>query len=244
MATPCPACRQPMAQQRFAHRQQGEVELDLCFGCQGIWFDGLESAQLAPGGIVELFRLIHEHRDTERRPRPGKLHCPRCDDTLLHGLDIAKGGRFNYDRCLQKHGRFTGFAQFMIEKGFVRQLTPAEIEELRRKVGTVRCSGCGAPVDIVRDSACAHCGAPLAILDPAAVESALAAYRQVEVDRVTPTPERLADLILMNEKERLRRQRDRRADRLEGGIELGEGLGDIGDLILSGIDTVAGLLGD
>jgi hypothetical protein len=62
----------------------------------------------------------------------------------------------------------------MIEKGFVRQLTAAEIGKLAIKVATIRCSGCGAPVDIRKDHACTHCRSPIAILDPEAVEQALA----------------------------------------------------------------------
>jgi Zn-finger nucleic acid-binding protein len=235
MTTACPSCRQPMTAKRFARQLQGEVELDLCFTCQGIWFDDFESVQITPGGIIELFRLIHEHRDDLRQPLREPLHCPRCDDKLLHGLDIAKSGRFNYHRCLQKHGRFTAFAQFMIEKGFVRQLAPAEIDALKAKVGVVRCNSCGAPVDIRQDHACPHCRSPLAILDPAAVEQALARYQQAEIKRTTPNVEALGDAIVMREKERLRQQRESRRIDTSDGIELG-------DLILSGIDMVMSLV--
>ena len=69
--TPCPSCRQVMAKHRFARNLHGEVVLDLCFPCQGIWFDGFESAQLTPGGIIELFKLIHAHRDGQRLPGSG-----------------------------------------------------------------------------------------------------------------------------------------------------------------------------
>ena len=223
-----------MQRYSFERRPGGTVELDLCFSCQGIWFDEFESVQLAPGSIIELFKLIHEHRDDPRQPLRDTLQCPRCDERLLHGFDIAKGGRFNYYRCLQKHGRFTAFSQFMIEKGFVRQLAPAEIDDLKSRVQFVRCAGCGAPVDIRTDSACGHCRAPIAILDPNAVEQALAAYRQAEIKRTTPNPEALADLILATERDRNRRERERPISR---GT-------DIGDLIVDGLDVVFNLLND
>jgi Zn-finger nucleic acid-binding protein len=226
--TACPSCRQPMVQKTFERQLLGEVELDLCFACQGIWFDEFESLQITPGGIIELFKLIHEHRDDQRLPLNAVLDCPRCHEHLLHVLDVAKGGHFNYHRCLQKHGRFTTFAQFMIEKGFVRQLTAAEINELKQKVGVVRCTSCGAPVDIRLDSACGHCRSPISILDPEAVEQALARYQQAEVKRTTLDPEGLADAILMTEKDRLRRQREKKADALETM--------DIGDLLVSGVE--------
>ena len=233
--TPCPSCHQVMSKHRFARNLHGDVVLDLCFPCQGIWFDGFESAQLTPGGIIELFKLIHAHRDGQRLPLTDPLHCPRCNESLLHGLDVAKhGGKFNYHRCLQKHGRFTTFAQFMIEKGFVRQLSPAEITELSARIGTIRCSGCGAPVDIRKDHACTHCRAPIAILDPEAIEQALAGYQQAEVKRTTISVEALGDAIVMRERERSRQQRERKADSID---QL-----DIGDLVVAGAEMVWKLL--
>jgi hypothetical protein len=227
-----------MVAKKFERRMGGEVELDLCFTCQAIWFDNFESVQLTPGSIIELFRLIHAHRDEPRQPLGEPLKCPRCNEKLLHGMDIAKGGRFNYHRCLQQHGRFTTFSQFMIEKGFVRQLNDAEINTLKAQVGTIRCNGCGAPVDIRQDHACTHCKAPITILDPSAVEQALATYQQAEVRRTTRDVELLGDAIVMREKERSRQQREgRHSSYASEGAE-------IGDLFVDGIDLVFSLLKD
>lgn len=227
-----------MVAKKFERRMGGEVELDLCFTCQAIWFDNFESVQLTPGSIIELFRLIHAHRDEPRQPLGEPLKCPRCNEKLLHGMDIAKGGRFNYHRCLQQHGRFTTFSQFMIEKGFVRQLNDAEINTLKAQVGTIRCNGCGAPVDIRQDHACTHCKAPITILDPGAVEQALATYQQAEVRRTTRDVELLGDAIVMREKERSRQQREgRHSSYASEGAE-------IGDLFVDGIDLVFSLLKD
>ena len=218
---PCPSCRQTMVKQRFERLHHGEVVLDLCFSCQGIWFDEFESVQITPGGIVELFKLLHEHRDDQRIPLREPLQCPRCNERLLHGLDVAKhGGQFNYHRCLQKHGRFTTFAQFMIEKGFVRQLHPAEINELSAKVGIIRCMGCGAPVDIRKDHACGHCRAPITILDPHA-----------EVRRTTRDVEALGDAIVMREREKSRLKRMKQEPENAGLI-------DVIDLVSAGAEFV------
>lgn len=209
--THCPSCRQTMVRKTFERQTHGSVELDLCFNCQGIWFDEFESIQITPGGIIELFKLLHEHQDDQRTPLSDPLKCPRCHEHLLHGLDVAKhGGKFNYHRCLQKHGRFTTFAQFMIEKGFVRQLNPAEIDELSAKVGIIRCMGCGAPVDIRKEHACSHCRAPITILDPGAVEQALSRFQQAEVRRTTRDVELLGDAIVMREREISRQKRLKR----------------------------------
>lgn len=221
-----------MHPQRFERLQHGEVVLDLCFSCQGIWFDDFESVQMTPGGIVELFKLLHGHRDEAAQPLRDPLHCPRCGDRLLHGLDVAKhGGRFNYHRCLQKHGRFITFAQFMIEKGFVRQLSGSEIEALSAKIGTIRCNGCGAPIDIRKEHACGHCRAPIAILDPDAVEQALARYQTAEIKRNTVDVEALGDAIVMREREKSRQARARATPDNAGII-------DVIDLIGAGLEMV------
>ena len=117
----------------------------------------------------------------------------------------------------------------MIEKGFVRQLTGAELEQLKVHIGTVHCTGCGAPVDIRMDSACSHCRAPIAILDTQAVEAALAGYQQAAIKQAAPpTPALLAEAILSSERERSQRQRER-----------GSGHNaDIGDLLLDGVAMV------
>jgi Zn-finger nucleic acid-binding protein len=233
-ATRCPSCRAPMTPLVLAGKLLGTVELDLCFSCHGIWFDGFESQQIAPGGIVELFKLIHDHRDDMRMPLAEPLTCPRCDEKLIRSLDRTRSGQFTYHRCLQDHGRFTVFAQFMIEKGFVRQLSPPEIKELAARIGVVHCTGCGAPVDIRTDAACPHCRAPIAILDPEAVQQALATYRQAEVRRTHLDPDDLADAVLAVE----RQKRERRsANVLTRPLE-----DSVGDLVVSGVEVVWNLL--
>ena len=233
--TPCPSCQQTMSKHRFERLHHGEVILDLSYPCQGIWFDDFESVQITPGGIIELFKLLNEHRDDQHQPLRDPLQCPRCREKLLHGIDHAKhGGQFNYHRCLQKHGRFTTFGQFMIEKGFVRQLAPAEITALAARVGTIRCNGCGAPVDIRHNHACTHCRAPIAILDADAVEQALARYQHAEIKRTTVNVDALGDAIVMREREKSRLNREQPRGRIED-IE-------VGDLLLSGVELIWNLV--
>ena len=224
-----------MTRHRFASRLHGEVELDLCFPCQVIWFDDFESSQLAPGGVIELFRLIHQHRDDAPRPLAERLPCPRCGEALLHAIDRVRSGVFNYHRCLQRHGRLTSFAQFMTEKGFVRQLSGAELTRLRAAIGVVRCNSCGAPVDIRQHAACEHCRSPLVVLDPDAVEAALAGYQRAEVARTTVDPVALADALIANERaHRSERRSDWSAPAVPGV--------DVADLLVAGAGLVWSLL--
>jgi len=225
----CPSCRVPMQRASFERRLLGRVDLDLCFSCQSLWFDEHESLQLAPAGVIALFQLIHDHRDDLRQPLADLLRCPRCAERLIPSQDRVKSGLFNYLRCGQQHGRFTVFSQFMIEKGFVRQLTGSEINELKVRLGVIRCTGCGAPVDIRKESACSHCRAPIAILDATAVEKALAGYQQAAQRGVTaPSPELMAETIFANEHEKYMRQRERN-NLLTA---------DLGDLLLDGAEQL------
>lgn len=225
-----------MTKHRFERRIVGEIILDLCFPCQGIWFDEHESLQVTPGGVIELFKLIHEHRDGLRQPLAEPLRCPRCKERLQQGMDIVKtGGKFNYHRCRQRHGRFTTFGQFMIEKGFVRQLNPAEIEALAAKFGTIRCSGCGAPVDIKTQSSCGHCASPIAILDSRAIEQALARYQHAEFKRTVPPDfEMLGDALTTREREKSHAHREP-AQALPESLESR-------DLLIAGVSFLLGIL--
>jgi len=196
----CACCSAPMQTFRCAHKLSGELALDVCFGCRSIWFDQFESLQMAPSGVLELFRLIHAHDRDVRNVWGAELKCPRCEDRLVQSFDLCKNGRFSYYRCVHQHGRFTGFSALMIEKGFVRQLNGDEIEALAQRVQVVRCSSCGAPVDIRTQSACSYCHAPLAILDPDAVDQALSRLNQAATPPDRLPAEAAADLLLDHER--------------------------------------------
>lgn len=203
-ATFCPSCRQPMRAQTLPRKPHGTVTLDICYACHGIWFDEFESVQLAPAGVLELFHLLHAHRDDVRQPWRNVLHCPRCNERMVEGLDVTKNGRFSYHRCLQGHGRLNSFGAFFQEKGFVRQLTGAEIDTLAKQVQTIRCSGCGAPVDIRQQHVCGHCRAPIVVLDADAVKTALDGYRADAQRQAQVDPHAMADAILANERAKSR----------------------------------------
>jgi hypothetical protein len=59
------------------------------------------------------------------------------------------------------------------EKNFIRQVSPADLDKLKKLVRIIRCSSCGAPVDLATQTACAYCRAPITVLDPEAVARTL-----------------------------------------------------------------------
>ena len=167
-----------MEAQHFTSNHGLPVELDICYPCQGMWFDRYESLKVTPDSVVELFRLLHEHRAEQHQPLSSELACPRCIRPLEKGFDLVRSGRYITFRCAGQHGRFSSFSSFMIEKGFVRPMRRHEVEDLAKRVGAIYCTSCGAPVDIRKDHACPYCGAAFSLLDPQAVAKALEGYAQ------------------------------------------------------------------
>jgi Zn-finger nucleic acid-binding protein len=233
--TLCPSCRQPTEIRRFAAHATGMVEIDLCFACQGLWFDPQENTRLAPAGVLQLFELLHQHQSTQRHPVAQRLQCPRCPQPLTAGYDVAKGGRYVTYRCGARHGRFSTFGSFMVEKGFVRHLSELEIKALALRVGTINCTSCGGAVDIRKDHACPYCRSALALLDPDAVGKALERHAKAAA-RPVGSPDELADALVALERERSREARERQRERF---TETNERF----DLLRVGIELVWSLLG-
>jgi hypothetical protein len=174
----------------------GASTIDLCERCHALWFDAFESVRLTPAATLALFREVHGAAAPERNALPQFLACPRCRATLVATQDLQRSTRFTYWRCPRAHGRFTPFVQFLREKDFLRPLSPREIEKLKIHVHTVRCSGCGAPVDLARDMVCRYCRAPVEALDPDAVARTVQQLQEAEKRRTTIDVGRLADALL------------------------------------------------
>ena len=217
----CPGCGEEMDRRDFERKPLGTVELDICYGCQSIWFDQYESAQLTPGAVLQLFTDIHQHHDKPVRPLAQNLRCPGCRQPLALTQDIQRTNRITYYRCASGHGRLTTFFQFLREKNFVRSLSPGEVEKLRATVKQVRCSSCGAPVDIARDSQCGYCRSPIAILDPEAVRRTVAELGAAERSRKQVDPTAAMDALLAGKRFEHKLARiEGRAPARDGAVDL------------------------
>jgi hypothetical protein len=154
------------------------VTVDRCGPCQLFWFDAHESLQLSPAATLKLFTIIGEQA-AQKRPAPLQgARCPRCRSPLALTHDMQRATRFQYWMCAREHGRLIGFYDFLREKDFIHPLSTAQIAELRRNVGDMSCSNCGAPVDLATSPVCAHCGTPLSMLDLPHAEQLIAELRQ------------------------------------------------------------------
>ena len=155
------------------------VEIDVCVDCNAIWFDRYESTQLSPDSTVALFQLIHQcgaaAKGATVKFNEG-LRCLVCSEGMKLTHDLAKGTRFSYQACRRGHGRLTTFYNFLAEKRFVRELTKGERAKLASMVEQIRCSGCGAAVNIGKVDACEYCRAPLSVFDRDAARKAIDHY--------------------------------------------------------------------
>src|SRR5262249_19252909 len=104
--------------------------------------------------------------------------------------------RFNYFRCPQNDGHFITLFQFLREKNIVRALDVRQINELRKKVKVIRCSNCGAPVSLDKESSCSYCQSPISMIDPAPIQATLAELQQREDARRKVSPTLSADLVM------------------------------------------------
>jgi len=222
-----------MQPQVLARKPLGEVTIDLCAACQAFWFGAFESVQLAPGATLALFEIIRQTGAGEHRALSPRLPCPRCTQPLQLTHDLQHTTRFFYYRCEYGHGRFTPFLQFLREKDFIRAPSPAELARLKATIRIIRCSSCGAPVDLEKDAACPYCRAPIAILDPDAIAGQVRALETAETKRTTIDVDTLVDGML----EAHRRAAD---DRAPSGYGSGESVAV--DLVALGLVAVATLL--
>ncbi len=177
----CTNCSAKMTSYALPGHYNATVEIDVCMDCNAIWFDQGESMALSPDGTVALFQLIHQRGGTATSAAAKfseGLRCVNCGEGMKLTNDQVKGTRFAYQACRKGHGRMTTFYNFLAEKQFVRELTQAERAKLAAKVEQIRCSGCGAAVNIGKVDACEYCRAPVAVFDRDAAKKAVDHYLQ------------------------------------------------------------------
>jgi hypothetical protein len=163
----CPQCASEMEAMTFDGHLGLPVAIDICRACQVLWFDPREDLRLAPASTLKVFQIIAKQAQASVATAPAAAPaCPRCGLRLLQTHDQQHATKFEYLRCAREHGRLITFVNFLLEKDFIRPLSPEQIDELRqRKIQVISCSKCGAPVDLTHGPTCAHCGASLSMLD-------------------------------------------------------------------------------
>jgi len=162
----CPNCQAQMTGFSLDGHLGRSVGIEICNNCQAFWFDKYESLQLTEASVSELFGVIKDASQGKPAVRLSlDARCPRCDRRLRVVHDMQKSTRFEYRGCPNDHGRLITFFNFLREKNFIKPLSQEQIDELRKKLRTVNCSNCGAPVDLAHRTICEHCDSPLSMVE-------------------------------------------------------------------------------
>ena len=235
----CPGCTHPMQAEKHPALYGGEIEIDVCHHCNGLWFDGRESLQLAPGATLKLFASMYERKASAQQPLVPTKSCPRCATTLIETFDMQRGTRFTYFRC-ESHGRYTTFFHFLREKNLVRAPTPKQLAELKATVTQVDCSNCAAPIVLAQTVVCVHCSAPVSILSEDSINQTLKDLHQKEVKRTTVDPT-LAARLVMDQLTAVRHEREMNAPLTYRWSPRGSS-GVTGDLVQLGARALVGII--
>ncbi len=115
----CPACSQQMESVVF-----GEITVDRCTACRGIWFDAMECDQLLalPGGeAVDTDCIWDRNPDegTALSESPGGfkgVNCPRCQTKMstawLRRKKNTHRGAIVFEKCGQCQGSYFDAGEF------------------------------------------------------------------------------------------------------------------------------------
>ena len=102
----CPKCSNPMDAVMC-----GEVEVDRCSSCQGLWFDKGEAESLSN-------QWIAEYIDTgdpvvgEKMDDIDTIHCPRCGGLMKRYFDV-ENTQLQFEEC-PEHGKFFDAGEFTL----------------------------------------------------------------------------------------------------------------------------------
>ena len=120
----CPKCIHPMVKVQF-----GEIEVDRCTVCQGLWFDEFEK--------TELQKLKGSEAIDTGDPKLGRqfnkvdrIACPRCGSQMIRMVDVDQPHIW-FEHCTVCSGSFFDAGEFKDLKhhtilDFFRDLTIKE----------------------------------------------------------------------------------------------------------------------
>jgi Transcription factor zinc-finger len=160
----CPQCSDPMATLVLASRSPRPVVVDHCARCRLVWFDPLESVNLAGLGWVSLLRTLQQGTAAAPPSAPGRLQCPECRSPLKAVHNQTRFGRFPALECQHGHGHLHSQSGLLAERGLVRPVLPLDRRTLAEEGRSLACLQCGAEATGTGDT-CAHCGSPLLVID-------------------------------------------------------------------------------
>jgi predicted nucleic acid-binding Zn ribbon protein len=189
----CGNCRQTMQRLVLPGHYGRAVELDVCGGCHLVWFDLTETARLTGPALLELIgTMAHAQTLPHELLRPD-ARCARCSGSLKTVHNRSRWGQSLQLECLNKHGAYQSFAQFLQEKGLLRPMSRIDRAQLLRRATHIDCVNCGAAIGAA-DEQCSHCRSVPSLLDVARLARALDPEGAIELQAVHATQAQQAAL--------------------------------------------------
>ncbi|MBX3636925.1 MAG: hypothetical protein KF683_16255 [Rubrivivax sp.] len=172
----CGNCGQAMRVLDLPGHYGQRVEIDLCAPCHLVWFDVVESARLSGPALLALIGAMADAQARghalPHQPLAANAACPRCRGALRPVHNRTRFGRSLQLECVQRHGAFQTFAQFLAEKGLLRPMSSADRARALQCDGALHCVNCGGDIG-QQDSVCGWCGSVPSVVDVARLARAL-----------------------------------------------------------------------
>ena len=97
----CPVCKKGMEEEDF-----GDVHVDVCKGCHGIWFDWFELSKLdeEDEGFGTALKEALEYEAGQKK-RTSPIKCPKCG-MRMHQHKYQRANKIDVDECYHCGGFF------------------------------------------------------------------------------------------------------------------------------------------
>jgi len=124
----CPKCSSDFEKITF-----GDIEVERCLGCQGLWFDMLEKEDLLK---IEGSETIDIGDDFvgDQYSKHRKIQCPQCTVVMLPMVDKDQA-HIQYESCPVCYGTFFDAGEFRdLKENSVLERFVTMLETLRRNL--------------------------------------------------------------------------------------------------------------
>jgi len=157
---------------RLAGHYGSQVDIDLCAPCHLVWFDAIEGARLTGSGLLALVGEMATAQTLAHQPLQPSPPCPRCQGAVRVVHNQTRWGKSQQLECVQRHGAYQSFAQFLSEKGLLRPMSSVDRHRALQRDGVIHCVNCGGSVG-PGDARCPWCHSVPSIFDVARLAQAL-----------------------------------------------------------------------
>jgi Zn-finger nucleic acid-binding protein len=182
-ALSCGNCRRAMQRLVLPGHYGRSVEIDLCPPCHLVWFDLTETARLTGPALLDLIGTMAQAQSLPHETLRPDVRCVRCAGGLKTVHNRSRWGESLQLECLNRHGAFQSFAQFLQEKGLLRPMSRIDRAQLLQSAGQIDCVNCGAAIG-ADEAQCSHCRSVPSLLDIARLARALDPEGAIETHAV------------------------------------------------------------